>query len=202
MQFDYRNACAIINFKHKSCCADEEKAFEIGEKIKNKINNSHTNDLEQLKNVQLATKKNPPIPFEDLTDFPILSEEELQDEIFLGSYYLKQSKSYFSDIIKNGVFCKITEELLTSYASFEEQSLKNIIERLKTFQIIGMQITSRHLRSVIRKSAADNEKSNSEEEAEIELKKYRTKYKVFIEYEKDKNTPSAIKGNFKIFVCL
>ncbi len=33
-----------------------------------------------------------------------------------------------------------------------------------------MQITSRHLRSVIQKSAADNEKSNSEEEAEIELK--------------------------------
>ena len=65
-----------------------------------------------------------------------------------------------------------------------------------------MQITSRHLRSVIRKSAADNEKSNSEEEAEIELKKYRTKYKVFIEYEKDKNTHSAIKGNFKIYFCL
>jgi hypothetical protein len=100
------------------------------------------------------------------------------------------------------VFCKITKELLTSYASFEEQSLKNIIERLQTFQIIGMQITSRHLRSVKRKSAADNEKSNSEEEAEIELKKYRTKYKVFIEYEKDKNTPSAIKGNFKIYFCL
>jgi hypothetical protein len=74
------------------------------------------------------------------------------------------------------VFCEIIKELLTSYASFEEQSFKNIIERLKTFQIIGfqiigMQITSRHLRSVIRKSAADNEKRISEKESRNRIKK-------------------------------
>jgi hypothetical protein len=46
LQFDYRNTCAIINFTHQSCCADSQQAMEICQKIKNKVENIHSNPLE------------------------------------------------------------------------------------------------------------------------------------------------------------
>ena len=73
LQFDYRITCALIYYTHKSCCADKGKAQEIRQKIKDKIENTHLNHIEPLNKIQLGTKKNPLIPFSDLTDFPILS---------------------------------------------------------------------------------------------------------------------------------
>ena len=73
LQFDYIITCALIYYTHKSCCADKGKAQEIRQKIKDKIENTHLNHIEPLNKIQLGTKKNPLIPFSDLTDFPILS---------------------------------------------------------------------------------------------------------------------------------
>jgi hypothetical protein len=123
LQFDYRNTCAIINFNHKACCADQEKAIEISQKIKNKIENIQSNPLEHLIKIQFGTKKNPLFPFEKLIDFPILSLEEMQDQIFFGSYYLRQSKSYFSDMHRTGTYCNITVSVLESYKTISQRDL-------------------------------------------------------------------------------
>ena len=137
LQFDYRNTCAIINFTHKACCADKDKAIEISVKIKNKIKNVHSNPLEHLNKIQFGTKKNPFLKFENLSDFPILSLDEMQGEIFYGSYYLKQSKSYFSDMHKTDSFCNITTTVLNSYISINSRILDILAERLNSFKIIG-----------------------------------------------------------------
>ncbi len=76
--------------------------MEICQKIKNKVENLHSNPLEHLNKIQFGTKKNPNMQLETLNDFPILSLEEMQDDIFFGSYYLRQSKSYFSDMHRIG----------------------------------------------------------------------------------------------------
>ena len=38
----------------------------------------------------------------------------MKEEIFLGSYYIRQSKSYLSDIIKNDAYSIIDENVLNS----------------------------------------------------------------------------------------
>ena len=207
MQIDYRNVCSIINFTHKPCCADENKAVIISEKIKEKINNTHVNDLEHLKNIQLGTKRNPFMQISELLDFPILSVEELQDEIFFGSYYIKQSRSYFADILSNDSYCNITAQSLNSNTSIDAKASVNLIERLNKHKIIGMNITSRHKRSLKNKQnkaastieSDDGSGTDIEKNKKIGITKYRVKYKVFIEYENDTNKPDAIKSMLQYY---
>jgi len=200
LQFDYRNTCAIINFTHKACCADKDKAIEISEKIKNKIKNVHSNPLEHLNKIQFGTKKNPFFKLENLSDFPILSLDEMQEEIFYGSYYLKQSKSYFSDMHKTDSFCNITTTVLNSYNSIDSRILDILAGRLDSFKIIGLCLTSRHMRSLKTKKKDNlNDELTSEEEEENgteinRIRRMRFKYKVFIVYQKDLNHPNAIKS--------
>jgi hypothetical protein len=196
LQFDYRITCALINYTHKSCCADKGKAQELSQKIKDKIENTHLNHLESLNKIQLGTKKNPLIQFADLTDFPILSLEEMEDEIFFGSYFLKQSRSYFSDIIKTGFYTNITDTLLRTFTSIDERAIEFLSRRLEHYKIIGMKLNSRHSRSLKKKKKITIESSESDTDEKTEME-YRFNYKVFIEYEKDLNQPSAIKS--KIF---
>ena len=165
LQFDYRNTCALINFSHTSCCADKDEALYISEKIKNKINNIQTNHLENLIKIQLGTKKNPFFQFSDLIDFPILSLEDLQDEIFFGSYYIKQSRSYFS-----------------FYSSINQTSINILTTSLTRYKIIAMLLTSRHMRSLKRVDESTDESTDDNELiSEKEINRYRIKYKIFIE---------------------
>ena len=188
LQFDYRNACAIINFTHKPCCADEEKVQIISENIKRKITNTHVNYLENLKNIQFGTIENPYLKFSELKDFPKLSEEEMKDEIFFGSFYMKRSRSYFTDILKNDAYCEITTAYLNTQASLDETSLINLSERLNKYKIIAMNITASQKKSLKRKlkpNEFDDRATEVEDEStKVKTEKYNIKYKVFIEYEK------------------
>ena len=200
IQFDYRNTCAMINFTHKPCCADEQNVQVISENIQRKITNVHVNYLENLKNIQFGTKKNPFIELIELDDFPILSEEEMKDEIFFGSYYMKQSRSYFKDIITSDSYCEITSTLLKTFTSLDETVLNNLENRLSNYKIIGMNITSRHRRSLKKKPKRSEEDPDITEIeiGEEKITKYRLNYKVFIEYEKNINHFNAIKSIVKL----
>jgi len=205
LQFDYRNTCAIINFNHKACCADQEKAIEISQKIKNKIQNIQSNPLEHLIKIQFGTKKNPLFPFEKLIDFPILSLEEMQDEIFFGSYYLRQSKSYFSDMHRTGTYCNITVSVLESYKTISQRDLDILTRRLNSHKIIGLKLTSRHMRSLKAKKKDDHNDEKTSEEDDIDtnqIRRLRFNYKVFIEYQKDLNSSNAIKSKMKIKIFI
>ncbi len=68
----------------------------------------------------------------------------MQDEIFFGSYYLKQSKSYFSDIIKTGFYTNITVTLLRTFTSIDGRAIEFLSRRLEHYNIIGMKLNSRH----------------------------------------------------------
>ena len=47
----------MINFLHKPCCADGDKAGEISRKIKEKCNQMNENELEPLISIRSGTKK-------------------------------------------------------------------------------------------------------------------------------------------------
>ena len=119
----------------------------------------------------------------------------MQAEIFFGSYYIKQSRSYFSDILKAVHFTYITPDLLESYSSINQTSIQILTTRLTRYKIIAMLLTSRHMRSLKRVDESTDESTDDNElMTEKEINRYRIKYKIFIEYEKDTNSPSAIKS--------
>ena len=96
----------------------------------------------------------------------------------LGSYYIRQSKSYLSDIIKNDAYSIIDENVLNSISIDPTTSRKLIRQQ---------ELTSRHKRSI-----------KTGKELEESLKKYRMNYKVIIEYAKNVNSPDSIKSKMKI----
>ena len=176
----------MLNFLHKPCCADGEKAEIISEKLKNKFNNIKENELEYLlSTVRLGTKKVPSIRLDEINDFPRLTETMLQEDLFFGSYYIRQAKSYLADIIKYDV-CSIIDENILNSLKIERRIRDLLVERLKTTKLIAMEITSRHRRGT---------KKDEYEEKEDTVKKYRVTYKVFIEYIQNNDQPDSIKSN-------
>jgi hypothetical protein len=69
----------------------------------------------------------------------------------MKSYYLKQSQSYFSDILKNYSYCNVTGALLLTYISIDRRVVLYYQERLSKYKIIGMGITSKNLRGLKKK---------------------------------------------------
>ena len=121
----------------------------------------------------------------------------MKDEIFFGSYYMKQSRSYFKYIITSDSYCEINLALLKTLTSLDETVFKNLENRLKKFKIIGMNITSRH-RTNLKKKPKRSEDDLDILETELgeeKIAKYRINYKVFIEYKININNFNAIKSN-------
>ena len=175
----------MLNYLHKPCSADGENAQIISEKLKNKFKNIKENELEYLlTSVRFGTKKVPPLKLQEINDFPRISEKSMKEDLFFGSYYIRQAKSYLSDIIKYDVCYNIDETLLKSI-NIERNVKELLIQRLQTAKIIGLELTSRHRRST---------KKEDSEEKEETIKKYRVTYKVFIEYTKNINQSDSIKS--------
>ena len=74
---DFRITCSMINFTHKSCCADGDKALEISQRMKTKCQIVDSSELVILLSVRLGTKKVPSIKLEDLNDFPKFNQAEM-----------------------------------------------------------------------------------------------------------------------------
>ena len=165
----------MLNFLHNPCCADGDKAIHISNQMKNKINNIKKNELEHLMILRMGTQKFPYSNMSDLTDFPKFTIPEMTENIFFGSSYIQRAKSYLNDIMKNDVFLKINEECIRSiWSKTNENDLTELVRRIEYSKIIGMEILSRHQRSLKKNMTGANGR-----------KDYRFKYKVFIEYLKD-----------------
>ena len=74
----------------------------------------------------------------------------MQDEIFFGSYYIKQSRSYFS-----------------FYSSINQTSINILTTRLTRYKIIAMLITSRHMRSLKSVKESTDESTDDKEIKQI-----------------------------------
>ena len=166
---DFRITCSMINFTHKSCCADGDKALEISQRMKTKCQIVDSSELVILLSVRLGTKKVPSIKLEDLNDFPKFNQAEMIERIFFGSYYIERSKSYLADIIRNDFCCVINNKVLDSI-DLDKKCKKNLSVKIVNSKIIGLEMLSRHKRSL---------KSSLSEKS---LKNYRVNYKVFIQY--------------------
>ncbi|CAF1024758.1 unnamed protein product, partial [Brachionus calyciflorus] len=140
IQVDFRIACAMSYFAHKPCCPDGENSISISEAMKQK-SNLKENSLEFFINKHLNTKDILHMNLSDIVDFPKSKWSILSKEIFLGTYQLKECKSYLSDVIENGICYVISENLkkkcLEKYFTLEDFDSK----------IFAFEILSRHKRS-------------------------------------------------------
>ncbi|CAF0962569.1 unnamed protein product [Brachionus calyciflorus] len=141
IQVDFRIACAMSNYSHKPCCPDGKNSNNISEAMKQK-SNIKENSLEFFINKHLNTKDILNMSLSDIVDFPKLNLSVLSKEIFLGTYQLKECKSYLSDVIENGVCYIISDNLKKKY-------LEMYFTRDLDSKIIAFEILSRHKRSYI-----------------------------------------------------
>lgn len=131
----------MLNFTHIPCITDGQNAVKIAKKMK-EMSKIKENKLENLLTRRFNTKKSVGTELSSIEDFPKLKKEEIQNEILFGSFQLRQSQSYLSDLIENGKAYIIEEPSLTS-----RKQKKDVVSKCKT---IGFEITSRHKRSEIK----------------------------------------------------
>jgi hypothetical protein len=195
LQVDYRIACAMINYLHKPCQADKHNAENISRNLLKRMRNPKLNILNSLLqfDFRLSTKLVPATKLSNITDFPKLSKKKMVQKIFFGSYYLKACKSYMVDLLRNNLICEIDIGVLSTIQekNMDDSSRKIIAEALKISKIIGCEIDSRHSRSV---NPYRVERNSGQEKFD---KKFKKRYKVFVQYVPFVNRSKSIKCKFK-----
>ena len=121
----------------------------------------------------------------EINDFPKLNETKIVENLFYGNYYIKQSKSYLPDLIKNNK-CSILTEKDSLKLDANEHFLFS--RKLQKSKILGMEITSRHKHSL--RDAGEKLVKMSY------IKKYRINYKFFIQYVPNVNQKKGIPIRF------
>lgn len=111
-------------------------------------------------------------------------------KLFYGKYYIRQAKSYLHDVVTYATSSLISENILNVL------DLKNF-EKFENSKIIVMQIPSRNKRGLKKEGDSEVTEIETEEESKINtpIKKFRDRYKVFIQYVPGLNSPESIKGN-------
>jgi len=178
----------MINFQH-TCFSNQSEAIDLAKKIRFKSTIT-SNPLIFLLNKRLNTKLLTSTYLDTITDFPKLTEDDIKNNIFFGSFQLKQSKSYVIDLISNGKAYEVTKELLKQFSNHELKA--ELME--KKSKIIAVEIASRHKRSET-KIISKAKKNTKLGDADVMMKKFKISYKVYVQYIPNKNEASSIKGN-------
>ena len=201
----------MINYTHKPCCPDGKNAIKVAERLKRKAATMQENQLEFLLAKRFETSQIIPINLNELNDFPMLKKHKLARKILFGTYQLRQSKSYLTEIIKTQRGYVLAEKFIES---INNEKIKESLND-GTTKIIGVNIVSRHSRSLVKRKISNNvmikrrniirkyQKTSKYMSIKSKLKndkiveKYKMIYKVFIEYKPNTNKTSAIKR----YVC-
>jgi len=181
IQIDYRIACAMSNFTHYPCSPDGKNSMKVARRIRERAKIKY-NKLEFFLHKRLDTRLIKQIKLSEIDDFPRLTLKKIRENIIFGSYQLKLSKSYVNEMAQNGVAYIITDEFLESNKTYK------IVEYIKNSnsKVIAAEIASRHRRSEKKtKMLSSNTRCS---------KKYRTSYKLFVEYVPWEDKAKAIKG--------
>jgi hypothetical protein len=130
----------MVNFTHRKCETDGKYARDIAKKMKNRAKIAR-NPLYSLINKQLGTNIFKQISLDEITDFPKLKKKTIIKCITLGTFHLKISLSYISDLVKNG------KAYLLEWKEFlKNNKLSMINNEESNSKIIGTEIISRHVR--------------------------------------------------------
>jgi hypothetical protein len=99
---DLKNCCAFYNFTFKPVYYDGQFTEDVAQRLRNKIENNKTNQLEFLLKLRLAATHNlKRITLGDIQDFINCTGHNLRRKIFMGSFqYRMAQKSYVTDLIK------------------------------------------------------------------------------------------------------
>ena len=182
IQIDYRIACAMINYTHKPCCPDGKNASKVAEKLKERaLFRRQINHLEFLLAKRFETSMMLPVNLADINDFPKLKKYKISQKILFGTFQLKQCKSYITELIGSGKGYILSDKYIKT---IHNQKIMKSLSDGKT-KIVGVNIVSRHSRSLVKKI--------SKNKNQIGEKKYKTIYKVFIEYKPNVNKTGSIK---------
>lgn len=189
----------MLNFTHKPIHTDKDNADKVGQRLKTKLDDiQRRNVIEKLSNLRMGTIKLPHIELSQITDFPKLSKSIMARKIFYGNYYLKQSKSYLSDLLRNNKCSIISEKVIKSLTVKKDKSL--LLNKIKKSKIICLELLSRHHRGLKSKNTKVTKKKNVKINKNIQvnvdhdfIKEYRQVYKVFIEYIPNRNISASIK---------
>jgi hypothetical protein len=180
----------MINFSHKPCISDGENSIIIARRLKEKAQ-INSNYLDFLLKKRLDTKLMPSLELKQIKDFPKLKINDIKERICLGSFQLRQSKSYLTDLINRIKAYKISEQLINQ---IRDLNLKTELKTMNT-TILAAEIVSRHKRSRIKTIGKRNSVSKNDQ-------KFKTVYKVFIHYQSNGNGYEAIKGRKNILLYL
>ncbi len=178
IQIDYRIACAMLNFLHRPCRADQKRdTMKIARNLKEK-SKIDSNALTKLFKLQFDSLALPLQNLSEFIDFPSLSEQEMIENIFLGIFCLKQTKSYLADLQKVGKASYVSDDLCSKfqYTKFSSNS-----------KIIGFELPSRHSRGK-KKTSSDRY-----------IQTFRDHYKIFVEYIPGLNSYVSVTGMFVFF---
>ena len=173
------------NFQHKHCCPDGDYSKEVARRIRIKALVVE-NKLDFLLKRQLGTSLIPSINLSDIKDFPIIKRKTLKRKIFMGTFQLKQSKSYLADLVDRGNAFLVSKDFAKLKDVITDLKLKTRLLLDKT-KIIAVSITSRHKRGKkpIQNSCIINKKA-----PEV----FKTTYKIFINYVPNVNSYRSIKS--------
>ncbi|RNA33737.1 disulfide-isomerase a6, partial [Brachionus plicatilis] len=137
---DYRNACAMINFFHKPCCPDGDKAVPVAKGMKREAMKDK-NELDFLLKNRFGTKFVKEIRLSELNDFPKLPINVIMEKILFGTFQYKQCQSYYQDLGENDKGFIVHKKFLKNISKADENS--------ENSKIIAFEIASRHKRSYI-----------------------------------------------------
>lgn len=173
------------NFLHKHCCPDGDNAQEVARRILFKAQ-IEENKLSFLLKRQLGTSLIPLISISEINDFPIIKRKTLRRKIFMGTFQLKQSKSYVEDLVERGNAFIVSKEFIKAKDMIPDEKLKKRLISEKS-KIVAVTLTSRHKRG--KKSiSADNDIKKKHPEI------FKTTYKIFIHYIPNVNNYRSIKS--------
>ena len=175
----------MFNFYHAELHIDGDREQEIAKRIRIKATQTEQiNKLQFILNKRLNKKLFLQINISEIDDFVILKRKQFIRKITLGSCLLRLVKSYLPDLSK--VAFKPNHEFVKQMTNIDHNSSK----------IVGFQMNSRHKRGKI-KAKANSLNDNNDDQI-----KYRTTYKIFIQYmainetisNKFRNSSKTIEG--------
>jgi hypothetical protein len=139
----------MVNFNFFPCIPDGKNSIEIAKRIKKRCVKKQNNLLK----MSLPDFKSQPVSdIKSVDDFPQLTLSQFKRRITLGSFKIRQCRSYIEQIIHNG----------TIYLVNDKQLLKHGLNRtvqneIKDTKIMACFIISRHKRGKKNKKTESND---------------------------------------------
>ena len=196
LNIDTRIAAAMLNFTHKPFVQDKPKTKTVAQRLLKKMNKYQINKLsflfnqrfpKSLKRKNKSTYILKPVSIDGLSDFPILTKNQIDKKLNMGTYKTKISPGYIHDIcLLNKAYFLDPVELVKKIPEGElydklRNDFKDPSQPLS--KILAVEVPSRMTRGT-RIDWTDTETETESEFGSVceEVKIQKKTYKVYINY--------------------